>query len=223
MPPHCAVSAVGLEPIQLGGRPVTPLGNSLARPAHQSKRGLPSIQCWLRNALPITNTAGVLLVHRNTQPPPVSGVILAGCSRSRSGLRPHVRFRLQCPTGCPFAGISFKLFSCNYRPNQTTQEDSISRRSVGAVISSSRSISHLGLQTPLGTSPARGQPISPASASMADLTCTLYFPSCPTTNKALILHVNCTQSIVFTNPGVSQVESPSLSGNRTSAAPATQP
>lgn len=57
-PPPCAVSAVGLEPIQRSGRSIVPLGASTKRRAHRSEREPPVCWCWLRNALPITGTAG---------------------------------------------------------------------------------------------------------------------------------------------------------------------
>lgn len=58
MPPLCAVSAVGLEPIQRSGCSVIPLGASTKQRAHRNERELPVCWCWLRNALPITGTAG---------------------------------------------------------------------------------------------------------------------------------------------------------------------
>jgi|GEM_PF-7059038 len=57
-PPPCAVSAVGLEPIQRSGRSIVPLGASAMRRAHRNEREPPVCWCWLRNALPITDTAG---------------------------------------------------------------------------------------------------------------------------------------------------------------------
>lgn len=102
----------------------------------------------------------------------------ARSSQAPRGSRQRARFPLQCPAHRTPAGIASK-----HSPIILYHQPNLSRRlyietlyTSGGPLSSDP-ISHLGLQAPLGC--------LPPGASFSG---SLYVPSCPATNKALILH-----------------------------------
>lgn len=111
LPPLCAVSAVGLEPIQRSGCSFIPLGASLRRRAHRKERELPVCWCWLRNALPITRTAGA---HGKLSPgldPSKPRIMMFG---TPTPLAPHGRSAVLC-TRTPDPNFVPHISICPYR------------------------------------------------------------------------------------------------------------
>lgn len=64
------------DPKKIGGRPLIFLGFSVrAEHAHQNQRRLPLNKCWVKEHLPITNTAGATFVSKLKY---LQGLILSG-------------------------------------------------------------------------------------------------------------------------------------------------
>lgn len=119
-PPPCAVSAVGLEPIQRSGRSIAPLGASTKRRAHRSEREPPVCWCWLRNALPITGTAGAHVTLTPGLDPSKPHIILV-CTATPSApsgssvLNPP---RTSDPTHSPHISICPRLAPPGFTPQE---------------------------------------------------------------------------------------------------------